>query len=127
MIEDQKPTLGVVYVPVTKVMYFASLGQGAFKILPGESPKAIKVRTCPTDHIIVAEGKADIYPRFGPTSEWDTAAAQCVVEQAGGHLTDLQMQPLRYNAKASLINPYFLVFGDTNKNWSHYLEQVKFD
>lgn len=162
LIEDQKPTLGVVYVPVTKVMYFASLGQGAFKTLPGESPKAIQVRTCPTDKIIVAgsrshaspslqqfieglevevelvsigsslksclvaEGKADIYPRFGPTSEWDTAAAQCVVEQAGGYLTDLQMQPLRYNSKASLINPYFLVFGDTNKNWSHYLEKVKF-
>lgn len=162
LIEDQKPTLGVVYVPVTKVNYFASLGQGAFKTLPGESPKAIQVRNCPTDHIIVAgsrshaspslqqfikglevevelvsigsslksclvaEGKADIYPRFGPTSEWDTAAAQCVVEQAGGYLTDLQMQPLGYNSKASLINPYFLVFGDTNKNWSHYLEQVKF-
>ncbi|MEZ5672217.1 MAG: inositol monophosphatase family protein [Thiotrichaceae bacterium] len=47
----------------------------------------------------MAEGKADIYPRFGPTSEWDTAAAQCVVEQAGGHLTDMQLQPLQYNTK----------------------------
>ncbi|MDM8558957.1 3'(2'),5'-bisphosphate nucleotidase CysQ [Candidatus Parabeggiatoa sp. HSG14] len=66
---------------------------------------------------LVAEGKADIYPRFGPTSEWDIAAAHCVVEQAGGHLTDTQLQPLRYNTKESLLNPYFLVYGDTNKDW----------
>jgi 3'(2'), 5'-bisphosphate nucleotidase len=74
---------------------------------------------------LVAEGKADIYPRFGPTSEWDTAAAQCVVEQAGGFLTDMQqLQPLKYNAKESLINPYFLVFGDNKKDWLSYLAKV---
>jgi len=73
---------------------------------------------------LVAEGKADIYPRFGPTSEWDTAAAQCVVEQAGGILTDTQLQPLRYNTKESLLNPYFLVIGDTNKDWLHHCQQA---
>jgi 3'(2'), 5'-bisphosphate nucleotidase len=73
---------------------------------------------------LVAEGKADIYPRFGPTSEWDTAAAQCVVEQAGGYLTDTQMQPLRYNTKESLLNPYFLAFGDANKDWAPYVAKV---
>jgi len=70
---------------------------------------------------LVAEGAADIYPRLGPTSEWDTAAAQCVVEQAGGHVTDTDMQPLRYNTKDSLLNPYFLVFGDDSRDWSGYL------
>ena len=64
---------------------------------------------------LVAEGAADIYPRLGPTSEWDTAAAQCVVEQAGGTVTDTDMQPLRYNTKDSLLNPHFLVFGETDR------------
>ncbi|MCO6442428.1 MAG: 3'(2'),5'-bisphosphate nucleotidase CysQ [Nitrococcus mobilis] len=63
---------------------------------------------------LVAEGKADLYPRFGPTSEWDTAAAQCVVEAAGGRVTRVDLRPLTYNAKASLLNPDFLVFGDPN-------------
>jgi 3'(2'), 5'-bisphosphate nucleotidase len=70
---------------------------------------------------LVAEGIADVYPRLGPTSEWDTAAAQCVVEQAGGHVTDTGMQPLRYNTKESLLNPFFLVFGDASRDWSQYL------
>jgi 3'(2'), 5'-bisphosphate nucleotidase len=70
---------------------------------------------------LVAEGKADLYPRFGPTSEWDTAAAQCIVEEAGGAITDTGMQPLRYNTKPQLINPSFFVFGDTSRNWSQYL------
>ncbi len=70
---------------------------------------------------LVAEGKADLYPRLGPTSEWDTAAAQCIVEQAGGHVTDTAMQPLRYNTKDSLLNPEFLVFGDASRDWQQYL------
>lgn len=60
----------------------------------------------------VAEGSADVYPRFGPTSEWDTAAGQCIVEQAGGKVIDLQGKALRYNTKESLLNPDFLVLGD---------------
>lgn len=71
---------------------------------------------------LVAEGKADIYPRLGPTSEWDTAAAQCVVEQAGGKVTDLSMQALRYNTKDSLLNPHFLVIADVHYDWSPYFE-----
>ena len=72
---------------------------------------------------LVAEGAADIYPRFGPTSEWDTAAAQCVVEEAGGHLTDIYLEPLQYNVKESLINPSFLVFGDASEDWRKYIPQ----
>jgi 3'(2'), 5'-bisphosphate nucleotidase len=70
---------------------------------------------------LVAEGAADVYPRLGPTSEWDTAAAHCVVNQAGGALTDLEMRPLRYNTKESLLNPFFFVFGDNSRDWSSYL------
>jgi len=70
---------------------------------------------------LVAEGRADIYPRLGPTSEWDTGAAQAVVEAAGGVVTDLEMKPLRYNTKDSLLNPHFLVFADQREDWSQYL------
>lgn len=55
----------------------------------------------------VAEGSADIYPRLGPTCEWDTAAAQAVVEAAGGSVHELDGVPLRYG-KPALLNPYFV-------------------
>jgi len=71
---------------------------------------------------LVAEGKADVYPRFAPTSEWDTAAAQCVLEQAGGRLTDTALEPLRYNEKAEVINPWFLAFGDPSEDWRRDIE-----
>jgi 3'(2'), 5'-bisphosphate nucleotidase len=70
---------------------------------------------------LVAEGKADLYARLGPTSEWDTAAAQCVVEEAGGAITDTNMQCLRYNTKDDLLNPHFFVAGDKSINWSDFL------
>lgn len=70
---------------------------------------------------LVADGSADIYARLGPTSEWDTAAAQCIVEEAGGCLTDVSMHPLTYNTKGSLLNPHFLVFGDKKENWQRFL------
>jgi 3'(2'), 5'-bisphosphate nucleotidase len=70
---------------------------------------------------LVAEGKAHLYVRLGPTSEWDTAAAQCVVEEAGGRITDTDMQVLRYNTKDSLLNPHFFVCGDADQDWSRFL------
>lgn len=70
----------------------------------------------------IAEGEADLYPRTGPTSEWDTAAGQCVLEAAGGAVLRLpELTPLRYNQKASLINPGFLVVGDTAFGWPERL------
>jgi len=59
---------------------------------------------------LIAEGKADLYPRLGLTSEWDTAASQAVVEAAGGQVLALpEMKPLGCNQNAvSLLNPYFL-------------------
>jgi 3'(2'), 5'-bisphosphate nucleotidase len=66
---------------------------------------------------LVAEGAADIYPRLGPTSEWDTAAAQAILESAGGRMIDLAGRPLRYNSKDELLNPHFLAFGDQQRDW----------
>ncbi len=60
---------------------------------------------------VVAEGGADVYPRLGPTSEWDTAAAQAVVEQAGGSVVTLDGKPMKYNQKEDILNPYFMVIG----------------
>ena len=70
---------------------------------------------------LLAEGGIDVYPRFGPTSEWDTAAAQCVVEEAGGRVTDLGLEPLRCNTRESFLNPYFLAFGDPSVDWRGFL------
>ncbi len=66
---------------------------------------------------VVAEGNADLYPRLGPTSEWDTAAAQAVVEQAGGSVVTLDGKPMKYNTKADILNPHFLVVGATDRDW----------
>ncbi|MEM6642729.1 MAG: 3'(2'),5'-bisphosphate nucleotidase CysQ [Bacteroidota bacterium] len=60
--------------------------------------------------LLVAAGEADVYPRFGPTMEWDTAAAQVIVSEAGGSVTlEDKITPLSYN-KENLLNPYFIVF-----------------
>jgi len=66
---------------------------------------------------LVAEGAADVYPRLGPTAEWDTAAAQAVVEQAGGSVVTLDGKPLSYNCKSDILNPHFLVVGPEDRDW----------
>lgn len=156
LIEDHRPVLGVIQVPVSRECYFAVAGGGAWHEADAAAACAIGVRQwdggtitvagsrshrspafCAfleffDDHRVlslgsslkscyVAQGRADIYARFGPTSEWDTAAAQCLVEEAGGRLTDLALQPLRYNTKASLINPPFFAFGDVRHDWRSYV------
>jgi len=157
LIEQHKPVLGVVQVPVTNICYYAAEGIGSFK-RNHDDTKPLKVKhTTPGEFTIagsrshgskrqtefikrlgdnvetlaigsslkfclVAEGLVDIYPRFGPTSEWDTAAAQCIVEQAGGIVTDTAFQPLLYNTGESLLNPEFLVIADVGFNWTPYLD-----
>jgi len=79
-------------------------------------PMGSSLKSC-----LVAEGAADVYVRLGPTSEWDTGAAQCIVEEAGGHITDTEFCDLEYNTGESLLNPHFMVFGDENHNWKGYL------
>lgn len=68
----------------------------------------------------LAEGFADVYPRFSPTSEWDTAAGQCILKEAGGTLIDSQGQILRYNTKPSVRNTAFLAVGDKSHTWANY-------
>jgi 3'(2'), 5'-bisphosphate nucleotidase len=65
----------------------------------------------------IAEGAADFYPRIGPTCEWDTAAAQAVVEAAGGQVVKIDGSPLGYNTKEAYLNPHFFVFGDPAREW----------
>ena len=66
---------------------------------------------------IVAEGGADVYPRLGPTSEWDTAAAQAVVEHAGGSVLRVDGTSLSYNEKEDILNPWFVVVGAADRDW----------
>jgi len=76
--------------------------QGDYQIIQiGSSLKICKI----------ADGTADVYPRFGPTSEWDIAAAHCVLNEAGGRLFAATGESLRYNQKESLLNPSFLAVG----------------
>jgi len=70
----------------------------------------------------LAEGRADVYPRFGPTSEWDTAAGQCVLESAGGAVLSSDGSRFRYNAKASLLNGDFIALGDAGLPWRGWLD-----
>lgn len=74
---------------------------------------------------LVAEGVADVYPRFGPTSHWDTAASQVIVEAAGGRIVDAQGHDLRYQPSPSLLNPYFMVIGDPEFAWPEFPQPPK--
>jgi len=78
--------------------WLASLAQEYSFVAAGSSLKFCRI----------AEGQADIYPRFGPTCQWDTAAAQCILELAGGVVTDMAGQRLRYGAERALLNPEFV-------------------
>jgi 3'(2'), 5'-bisphosphate nucleotidase len=70
---------------------------------------------------LVAEGSADVYPRLGPTSEWDTGAGHAVVLAAGGQVIGMDGAPLGYNRKESLLNPHFIAYADSSRNWREYL------
>lgn len=161
-----KPLLGVIYVPVTDVIYFAAEGIGAFKQQQNQAPQKIQVRALPKkdgkNHFtvvasrrhgldkvetlcqnftsydltsrgsslkmcMVAEGAADLYPRLALTSEWDTAAAQAIVEQAGGKIVQLDFSDMTYNQKECLLNPFFLVLGDPEFDWQKELVLPELD
>jgi 3'(2'), 5'-bisphosphate nucleotidase len=151
LIDDHRPVLGIVHVPVMQQTYVGCEGMGAHMRHNGgsqdirvaaASSRPVRVvgsrshrgasldgflaRLGDADMVpmgsslkfcVVAEGKADIYPRLGPTSEWDTAAAQAVVEQAGGQVLELDGNPLSYNKKEAILNPYFFVIGPTDRDW----------
>lgn len=158
LINEQKAVLGVIYIPVTRTLYFAAKDTGSFKliitgILPDTLEGIISVATrlpvelrskkftvvASRSHLseetemfidglrtvhkdvefissgssvklcLVAEGAADVYPRFAPTMEWDTAAGQAICEIAGKGVIDYSAnKPLLYN-KHDLLNPWFIV------------------
>ena len=70
----------------------------------------------------LAAGSADMYPRGGPTSEWDTGAGQCILEQAGGLVLQTSGDPLLYNTKDKLENPSFMAIADKNADWPTWLK-----
>lgn len=69
----------------------------------------------------IAEGGMDVYPRFGPTSEWDTAAGQAILEAAGGAVLDPRGRPFRYNQRDTLLNGDFIALGDPGLPWRDWL------
>ncbi|MFP1723218.1 3'(2'),5'-bisphosphate nucleotidase CysQ [Lonsdalea quercina] len=140
LIEDGKPVLGVVYVPVTGVMYAAAEGKAwkeecgvrlPIQVQDARPPLVVVSRSHADaelqdylaqlgDHqtvaigsslkfCLVAEGKAQLYPRFGPTSVWDTAAGHAVALAAGAQVNDWKGQPLSYFPSESFLNPGFRV------------------
>lgn len=152
LIDDNRPVLGVVHVPVLGLTYVGCAGAGATLTRDDGTAQPIEVsgRAAKPPRIVgsrshrgksldallgaigehvllpmgsslkfcrVAEGAADLYPRLGPTSEWDTAAAQAVVEQAGGAVLKLNGKPLLYNTKEDILNEHFLVVGPRDRDW----------
>ncbi len=152
LIEDHRPVLGVVHVPVHNKTYIGCAGYGAELRDADGSSREIHVSDAASTPVrvvgsrshrstsldaylerlgdydlvsmgsslkfcVIAEGGADIYPRLGLTSEWDTAAAQAVVEQAGGSVVGLDGKALSYNAKEDILNPWFFVIGAADRDW----------
>lgn len=118
-----------VRVPVEPIVMVASRSHGTDKLAALESEIEAQMGTVELANMgsslklcLVAEGKADIYPRLAPTSEWDTAAAHAVVTAAGGVVLNIELEPLRYN-KEDILNPYFVVLGAQPQRWS-YLKEV---
>ena len=108
--------------PMTVVASRSHRDADTERILARLPPHELVSRGSSLKFCLVAEGTALFYPRLGPTSEWDTAAGQCLVEQAGGAVWQLpELVPLAYNRKDSVLNPSFLVVGDPGHDWAKYL------
>ena len=146
LIEDHRPTLGAIRVPVQATTFLGQLDRGAWRRQGDGELTAVRVRSAAPPLVIacsrshpsaalsafiagwpdsetralgsslkfcrIAEGVVDIYPRLGPTSEWDTGAAQAVLEAAGGLVVRADGTPMGYNQKESLLNPFFFAIGD---------------
>jgi len=157
LIQDHRPVLGLVGVPVRQEIYtgcaplgiaekhtgsdvqslqprrmqdrknltiVASRSHGGARLesyLDGLSAQFERAERTPVGSSLklcyLAEGKADIYPRLGPTSEWDIGAAQAVLEAAGGAVWTFSREVLAYNAKESILNPEFVAVADAEFNW----------
>ena len=156
LIDDGVPVLSVVQAPVTRALWHAARGRGAFRREGGNDiPLATRIPALPPLRVAasrshadprsaalmqrmgeiepmplgsslkfcrIAEGGMDVYPRFGPTSEWDTAAGQCVLEAAGGLVIDPRGRSLRYNQRDTILNGDFLALGDPALPWREWLQ-----
>ncbi len=97
--------------------YIESLGERFGAV--SRTPVGSSLKLC-----ILAEGQADLYPRLGPTSEWDIAAAHAVLCAAGGALWAVDGTPLEYNRKESFLNPEFFAVADGAFAWQEALPAV---
>jgi len=89
-------------------------GERVYQTLPAGS--------CSLKACFIAEGRADIFLRFGITGEWDTGASQCIVVEAGGKILAHDFSPLSYNMRTSVINPDFFIMGDQNVDWQNIVK-----
>lgn len=112
----------------TTLRVLASRRHGAQALAPvldalAAASKALELRNIGSSLKLcaLAEGDADIYPRLAPTSEWDTAAGQAVLEAAGGLVLAIDFTPLMYNGKEELLNPSFIAVGDPRIDWQGLL------
>ena len=94
--------------------YIEALGERFTEV--SRTPVGSSLKLC-----ILAEGRADLYPRLGPTSEWDIAAAHAVLEAAGGAVWAVNGEAIRYNAKESFLNPEFFAVADAQYPWKERL------
>ena len=72
----------------------------------------------------IASGEGSFYPRLGPTHEWDTAAGQCLIEEAGGIVVDRNMNRLKYNKNSNFLNEEFFVIGDPSYDWKSVIDSI---
>lgn len=93
------------------------------KILEMNPELQTVIRRGPLKYALIPEGNADIYLRFKPCMEWDTAAIQCVIEQAGGGLFTLDGKPVEYN-RENLENPPIYSVGDTSYDWPTRIRKI---
>lgn len=110
----RSPNLDELIIAVSRRQNHAKV---ASRMTTTRAVKPIKTGSCSLKACMVAEGSADCFLRLGPTGEWDTGAAQVIVEQAGGTLVSEHFQPITYNRTPSLDNPNFMVLGDPRVDW----------
>ena len=87
------------------------------------SPK-IKKMSSALKFGLIATGEGDFYPRLGPTHEWDTAAGQCIIEEAGGSVVDKNMSRLKYCKNKTYLNNEFFAIGDKSYDWSDLIKSL---
>lgn len=109
-----------------KIVGSRSHGTAAFEAFCRELPSHERVTMGSSLKLcLIAEGTADLYPRLAPTCEWDTAAAHAVLLAAGGDVLDAStLEPLRYNQKESLYNPFFIVCKGKDERWVKALKHA---